>query len=319
MAGEPAHVSIGVAEVERIAALGWRGLHEAHLGGWLLRAAGGFTGRANSALILGGPPKTDSGWLSDLVRWYADRGLPPMAQIPLPGGEAIDAMLAEADWRSHDLVRFLTGDLAQVLLAAEQALSQPNGGRLVSNPSSPGVLYSDGSKVVIRLDSEPDDAWLRAYKYRGAVLPGHAREVLQRAGEETELNFASLRISAFDGRSGDVLAVARGALARNWLGITAVTVAEGHRRQRYATRLMSHMAAWAAERGGQAIYLQVASDNAAALQLYQRLGFYHHHDYRYRIGPGPLDYAGDPAMSTREERQDKGRDDGDQTQRTSQR
>ena len=289
MAGEPAHVSIGVAEVERIAALGWRGLHEAHFGGWLLRAAGGFTGRANSALILGGPPKTDAGWLSDLVRWYADRGLPPMAQVPLPGGEAIDAMLAEADWRSDVLVRFLTGDLAQVLLAAEQALSQPSEGR---------------SKVVIRLDAEPDDAWLRAYKYRGAVLPGHAREVLQTAGDETELNFASLRIPEPDGRSGEVLAVARGALARNWLGITAVTVAEGHRRRRYATRLMSHMAAWAAERGGQAIYLQVASDNTAALQLYQRLGFYHHHDYRYRIGPGPLDYAPGPAMSTCKEWQD---------------
>lgn len=148
-------------------------------------------------------------------------------------------------------------------------------------------------------DPEPDRAWLRAYKYRGSELPGHAREVLRRAGADTELSFASLRVpetGGRPGRAGDALAVARGALARNWLGITAVTVADQHRRQRYGTRLMSHLAAWGAERGGQSIYLQVAADNAAALQLYHRLGFFHHHDYRYRIGPGPLDYPPGTAM-----------------------
>ena len=111
MQGEPAHVAIDVTAVERIAALGWRGLEEAHLGAWLLRAADGFTGRSNSAVLLGAPPQTVADWLPDLVRWYSQRGLPPMVQVPLPGGEAIDASLAAAGWRTHDLVRFLTGDI----------------------------------------------------------------------------------------------------------------------------------------------------------------------------------------------------------------
>src|SRR4051794_39097267 len=46
---------VGVAEVQRVAALGWRALELESLGDWLLRAGGGFTGRANSALPLGSP------------------------------------------------------------------------------------------------------------------------------------------------------------------------------------------------------------------------------------------------------------------------
>lgn len=141
--------------------------------------------------------------------------------------------------------------------------------------------------MVARLDAEPDEAWLAAYQYRGAALPPHARAVIQRAGEDTQLSFASLRAAASEDAPEAVLAVARGALARGWLGVTAVTVADRHRRQRHGTRLMSVLAAWGARHGAHSIYLQVAADNAPALRLYDRLGFHHHHDYRYRVGPAP--------------------------------
>lgn len=266
MPSEAAHVDIGISEVEQIAALGWRGLDEAHLGGWLLRAADGFTGRANSALVLGPPPERDE-WLPAIVGWYAERGLPPMVQVPLPSGEAIDAVLAAAGWRTHDMVRFLTGDIGEVRRSIAQSLSQ--------------------ASVVTRLDPEPDDAWLAAYYYRGAPLPGHARDVLVRSEVGTELSFVSVRAPADDDEAGAVIAVARGALAQDWLGVTAVTVAEAHRRRGHGTSLMSALATWAADRGGKSIYLQVAADNGPALEMYSRLGFHHHHDYRYRIGPDP--------------------------------
>jgi ribosomal protein S18 acetylase RimI-like enzyme len=32
-------------------------------------------------------------------------------------------------------------------------------------------------------------------------------------------------------------------------------------------------------------YLQVESTNVAALALYERLGYWHHHDYRYLTEP----------------------------------
>ena len=50
-----------------MAAAHWRGTEEEWLGEWLLRAADGFTGRANSALPLGDPglPLDDGARLRD--------------------------------------------------------------------------------------------------------------------------------------------------------------------------------------------------------------------------------------------------------------
>ena len=53
--------SPGVAALERLAARSWRGLEEQRYGDWLLRAGGGFTGRANSVLVLGEPPEDLTG------------------------------------------------------------------------------------------------------------------------------------------------------------------------------------------------------------------------------------------------------------------
>ena len=53
--GRLAGMTISITALERAAAAGWRGAEEEWLGGWLLRATGGFTGRANSALATGNP------------------------------------------------------------------------------------------------------------------------------------------------------------------------------------------------------------------------------------------------------------------------
>jgi ribosomal protein S18 acetylase RimI-like enzyme len=71
------------------------------------------------------------------------------------------------------------------------------------------------------------------------------------------------------------------------LCVTAVTVAEEHRRQGLATAVMAALGDWAGERGGTACVLQVVASNAGALALYDRLGFTEHHRYHYRLGPEP--------------------------------
>ncbi|MGA8117878.1 MAG: GNAT family N-acetyltransferase, partial [Actinocatenispora sp.] len=51
----PRRRRVTVEELERIAAETWPAVHRDRLGDWLLRAAGGWTGRANSALVVGDP------------------------------------------------------------------------------------------------------------------------------------------------------------------------------------------------------------------------------------------------------------------------
>jgi GNAT superfamily N-acetyltransferase len=240
-------------DLERLAARTWRGLEEERLGDWLLRASGGFTGRANSALVVGDPPAGLPDAIADVTRWYEERGLRPMAQVPLPGAERADAAFAAAGWETVEDVLVLTASLDGW-----------------SAPGSP-----------VDLAPEPDDAWLAGYRYRGTPLPPVAPEVLLNADEPV---FAAVRL---DPEPAPLAAVARGAVADGWLCVTAVTVDERYRRRGLATSVMAALGGWGRRRGARSCLLQVVESNHAALALYARLGFTEHHRYHYRLGAQP--------------------------------
>ncbi len=244
--------SLSVTELERLTARTWRGLEEEPYGGWLLRAAEGFTGRANSALVLGEPAGPQASAVAAGARWYGDRGLRPRAQVPMSGGEAADAAFAAAGWDRHDDTLVLTADL--------DGWPEPS--------------------VGVALDPEPDDAWLAAYRYRGTPLPPVARQVLLSGDEPV---FAAVRLEP---TPAPLAAVARGVVVDGWLCVTAVTVEQFRRRQGLATAVMAALGRWARERGGSACVLQVAGGNTPALALYDRMGFTEHHRYHYRLAAG---------------------------------
>src|SRR5919206_492190 len=78
---------LDVTALELLAPRGWHGGDEAPLGEWLLRAGGGFTGRANSALGVGDPGMPLPDAVDAVTRWYTDRGLrrlTPAAAPPPP-------------------------------------------------------------------------------------------------------------------------------------------------------------------------------------------------------------------------------------------
>src|SRR5690349_21641237 len=60
-------------------ASGWRAAETGQVGGWLLRATGGFTGRANSVLPLRAPGVPLEQALEQARAWYHERG-PPVAR-----------------------------------------------------------------------------------------------------------------------------------------------------------------------------------------------------------------------------------------------
>ena len=251
-------------ELEGIAAAGWRGLSTTRLGDWLLREAGGFTGRANSALLLGDPGMALPAAVAHVSAWYQARDLPPKFQVPLPDSGQADQWLAHNGWAAVDEVRVLVADIEHLLRAGPPTVG-------------PGRLLT--------VDPRPDDTWLQAYHYRGGHLPDHARQVIENGDR---LGFASVRSAA-----GDVLAIARGSVDRRWLGVTAVEVAPSHRRQGLAQAVLVALARWADALGAHSCYLQVSVDNTAALELYRSAGFVDHHRYHYRVLP-PRDLDAPP-------------------------
>jgi GNAT superfamily N-acetyltransferase len=246
-----------VADLERISFRSWRGLSHEPFGDWVLRAGGGFTGRANSVLVVGDPPDDLPAAVETVTGWYAAHGLQPRAQVPAPGAEDADAAFHQAGWVRGDDNLVLTAPLAE---------------------------WAD-PHVPVQLAPVPDEAWLAGYRYRGTPLPTVAYDVLVNADAPV---FASVASAARE----PLAAVARGVVVDGWLCVTAVTVDERHRRRGLATAVMAALGAWARERGAHSSLLQVAGDNAPALALYERLGFTEHHRYHYRLGPQPAPNAG---------------------------
>jgi len=80
---ELSHIPIRTSEirsVEYAAALAWPGTEQHWHRGWLLRAGGGHTTRANSALPL--DFSTSLADLEGIVSWYDERGLDPWLALP---------------------------------------------------------------------------------------------------------------------------------------------------------------------------------------------------------------------------------------------
>lgn len=245
--------SVDVAHLESVAAVGWRGLDTDRLGDWLLRAAGGWTGRANSVLPLGDPGLPLDAALDRTSAWYRERGLPPRFQVPLPVGGELDAALEARGWALVNPSHVMTGAVETVLAA------------LTERRDLPPVALADA----------PTDDWLAAYHYRGGSLPDVAAAVLVNAD-------APVFASVVEG--GRTVAIGRAVVDEGWMGLTAMEVDPGVRRRGLGRHLLRGLLAWARGRAT-CTYLQVAGENAAAIALYRSVGYAHHHDYRYRVAP----------------------------------
>jgi N-acetylglutamate synthase len=263
------HLALSMADLQRLMVDGWPPLERAELGGWLLRAAGGFTGRANSVLPLGDPGRP----LPDAVRaaegWYAERGLRPMFSLFGPEGFAVtdDVLGALLSARGYTDV-----NRSVVMTAAVASLVSATG-------RVPSEAVDEGRAVVsVREGRVPWPQWWAASDERRRGSRELAQAVM--AGSPDQVLLAA----EVDGRT---VATVRVAFAHAWAGVFGLHVRPGSRRLGVATTLMGAAAAQAQARGNASMYLQVESANAGAVALYRRLGCATHHEYVYLAAPQP--------------------------------
>ncbi len=265
----------GIAALERAAAAHWQAADTTQLGSWLLRADGGFTGRANSALPLGDPGLPLAAAVDEVEAWYRARGLPPMIVVPGPlvaatpdgglAGDPLDTLLAARGWRVRP---------APVVVMAAGAGQLGGTGRSPGGQPGPEV---SGAARAVTFAARPDEAWLARYHYQGAELPARAVRLLLSAPWQA---FASLAVD------GETAAVGRVSVAAGWAGVTAVDVDPRYRRRGLGTLMTRALAAEAARQGARRVFLQVEEGNLAARVLYARCGFAGVHRYHYRLAPG---------------------------------
>ena len=238
-----------IAHLEFVADEAWPAPVRERLGDWVLRAADGFTNRANSVLPIGDPGRPLDAAVDACEAWYRERGLLPRITTPLPLRRDLDRLLAVRGWVAQTPVHVQTASLATVL---------------------PAVAPSEET---VSLREEPSDDLLAVVAGRKGGLPAAARGLLTAV--------RAVRFAEVYAASGRLAAAARGAVVGDgeWLHLGLVEVVEGHRRQGLAQQVTLALAVWAAQLGAGRAVLQVDSENEAALRLYARLGFTTHHDY----------------------------------------
>lgn len=271
-----AHRALSVEGLEDVMADGWRPVELERLGGWRLRASLGFTSRGNSALPLGSPGVALPAAVEVVERFYVARGLTPRVVVPHqlsgpdplsgPVGDPVDALLERRGWVVHTPTLVMTASAAQVLSTHHTTETRAGTPAVAEVPAT--------GEVMVVMDAEPDAAWLDLYRYRGQPSPPVARQLLLSAPAQA---FTSVR------RGGATVAVGRVAASRGWAGITAMQVADAHRRQGLGQVVLAALAGWALGHGAPSLYLQVARENSGARALYASSGFTDHHGYHYRL------------------------------------
>ncbi len=259
-----AHQRVSADELEKLMARGWQPTERKGLGDWVLRSASGFTGRANSVLVVGNPSLPLDKAIDYAEAWYAEHDAPALFQVHGPVGfevaeQPVGTVLLERGY--------------------EAGGGRPDWSRvLVLTALSAQVPPLTAESLPVNADAELSPEWLMAYAEQRRVVPGTTEAVL--TGSEGQL-FLSVR----DEASKRIVGIARMAIQPGWAGIYGLWVHPDHRRRGIASTIVSAIAMVARENNMPAIYLQVSGDNADGVAFWNGLGFQTHHEYTYLAKP----------------------------------
>jgi ribosomal protein S18 acetylase RimI-like enzyme len=240
--------------LQAIAATGWGYAERANIGAWELRAAGGHTSRANSALPIGDSGMPLPQTLEAVEEWFTERGL--RGRVQTVDGSPLDQAIAELGYSETD----------------KPALRQ-------SAPIEPAwetLKSSTDLDHIAKVTTELPEDYFTVYR-RGHGIPEF--KTILTTGDAL-IAFAVVR-----GDKGEALSVGRVAIdtASGYAGIAAVATAESARRRGLARIVLRDLLTFASEGGAENTYLEVEEENAPALSLYASLGYTTAHRYHCRL------------------------------------
>ncbi|PWK91631.1 acetyltransferase (GNAT) family protein [Lentzea atacamensis] len=209
-----------------------------------MRAAAGFTGRANSTLTCGDPGMPVPDALAVVKGFASEHGIKPAAHVV--NGSAHEQAIADAGWHVD--------------------LDHPGGAESLVM-TGPLEKFAEGEA-----GSHDLPGWWELTA--GSEVSAAQRHVL---GSGENVCFASIS------ENGTVVAAVRGAVVEDLLHVARLAVRPSHRRKGLARQLMGELAGWGLRQGATTCALQVAEHNEPAIRLYSELGCTEHHRYRYWV------------------------------------
>lgn len=229
----------------------WPSPRQIILDGWLCRAGGGATRRANSAHPLNAQAGLDARTINAIEDFYDALVRPAMFRLP--------EMCAEAD---------------TVLAARGYVIDAPT--RTLFTASLPPI---DDVPAGLAIEPEPGTAWLAA---RHRLSPSVRNDPQADRAILNALLLPAAFVSARD--DGRVVALGFGVLQQDMLIVESLMTDPRRRRQGFARRCMEGLFYWARVNGARSAALRVVADNGAALALYEGLGFTRDlYGYHYRV------------------------------------
>jgi ribosomal protein S18 acetylase RimI-like enzyme len=245
LAGKGAPLTLRVLELDQICNLTWPATQEIENSGWLMRAAGGVTNRANSVLPLAAD--LEAGALTNFAEklavaqeFYRERNLPTIFQVALPTWQLLSEKL-----RSIGAIETLRGNtMVTDLIAAKQKI--PTGIEIVQS-------------------NQFSKEWLEVHPTPGIekILAGCAATYLTVV------------------KDGQTIAACRIALAKGWSSITRVYVHQDFRGLGLGKAIVAAALEASFAQGATKAVLQVEASNAIAIGVYESLGFNFHHEYSF--------------------------------------
>jgi ribosomal protein S18 acetylase RimI-like enzyme len=245
LAGKGAPLTLRVLELDQICNSTWPATENLENSGWLMRAAGGVTNRANSVLPLiasleAGALTNFSEKLAIAQEFYRSRNLPTIFQVALPTWQVLSDKLhsigAVETLRGNTMVTDLTSDKQKI-------------------PTGIDILKSNQFST----------DWLEVHPTPGI--------------EKILLGCSATYLTVVKG--GQTVAACRIALANTWSSITRVFVHQDFRGQGLGKAIVAAALEASFEQGATKAVLQVEASNAIAIGVYESLGFNFHHEYSY--------------------------------------
>ncbi|MCR8644704.1 GNAT family N-acetyltransferase [Paenibacillus sp. N1-5-1-14] len=241
-----------IASIEERSLNAWPALETVLSEGWVLRFADGYTKRANSIQPIYGCSEDVISSIETCEALYTSKGLNTVFKItPITYPSHLDAILED---RKYTVV-----DHTSVQTVSLQDLREP-------------------SLCTVDSYEEVTDEWLSAYCRLSQASEQH-RPTMKRMFEHLVPQACFMILKD----EGQAVACGMAVIERGYIGLFDVVTDADRRKKGYGEQLILNLLHFGIRNGAHHSYLQVVKSNAAALRLYEKLGYLESYSYWYRV------------------------------------